>query len=571
MLGSATGQDGDAPTPHRQITADSFRVLSARLSAQHRPPVVEEPVAQAAPPAIQAEPEQEAVAPEPVPAELPHESALPEEPAESPQSERSILERIRAENPYSPEDEPQAGLAVADTEILHDLVEAAEHVPAVEEPAEAEATAQDQPDEVETLEQAPAEPVIETEILHDLVEAAQPVEEEAVPEAEPVQAAATLIEEELPGAVDMPPPVETGVTEKPAAEAGAGQADERAPVAESRHWPDESDIVPDAASGQIARSLLDIMSMPQAGSLPQERALAADTLLRLIPRLPERSIVELVERVCVMEAPSQLLVRRLINDPRIEVAAPLLERGTVVNDRDLIAVIGENDPVKQRLIARRRGISPALAEALILGGDTETIVNLLRNGQASFSIEAFDRLLALAQRNPGLGVPLATRPDLPAPVAFELFWHLPAELRRYVLSRFLTDSETISKILKLSQVTANNAMSKPEDADLACLADVLTDGSGDEATQLVARLASISPVTAAKITGDHGKEPLTVAMKAAGLSRSQFEALMSRVLDKDESEPLKRIFDQLSFNKARVLLTYWDWAANRTGPYAKAA
>jgi hypothetical protein len=60
-------------------------------------------------------------------------------------------------------------------------------------------------------------------------------------------------------------------------------------------------------------------------------------------------------------------------------------------------------------------------------------------------------------------------------------------------------------------------------------------------------------------------------MKAAGLSRSQFETLINRVLGKDESEPLKRIFDQLSFNKARVLLTYWDWAANHTGPYAKAA
>jgi uncharacterized protein (DUF2336 family) len=311
--------------------------------------------------------------------------------------------------------------------------------------------------------------------------------------------------------------------------------------------------------------------MPQAGSLPQERALAADTLLRLIPRLPDKSILELVERVCVMEAPSPLLVRRLINDPRLEVSAPLLERGTVVSDRDLIAVIEENDPAKQRLIARRRGISPALSEALILNGDDETIVNLLRNGQASFSIEAFDRLLALAVRKPALRAPLATRPDLPAPAAFELFWCLPPELRRYVLSRFLTDSETINTILKLSQLTAASTITKPENSDLTILGEVLANRFIPEAAQLLAKLANISLASAEKIVSDAGKEPLTVAMKAAGLSRSQFETLINRLLGSEEDEPLKRIFDQLSFNKARVLLTYWDWAATQTGPYAKAA
>jgi uncharacterized protein (DUF2336 family) len=342
-------------------------------------------------------------------------------------------------------------------------------------------------------------------------------------------------------------------------------------IAEGHHWPDEATIAPDTNSGEIARSLLDIMSMPQAGSLPQERALAADTLLRLIPRLPEKSVVDLVERVCVMEAPSQLLVRRLINDPRIEVSAPLLERGTVVSDRDLIAVIEENDAAKQRLIARRRGISPALSEALILNGDDETIISLLRNGQASFSIEAFDRLLLLAVRKPALRAPLATRPDLPAPVAFELFWCLPAELRRYVLSRFLTDSETISKILKLSQVTMGSAVSRPEDSDLAAFGEAIADQRMPEAAGILARLAGISPASSGKIVADSGKEPLTVAMKAAGLSRSQFDVLISRLIGKDDSESLRRIFDQLSFNKARVLLTYWDWAATNTGPYAKAA
>jgi hypothetical protein len=33
-------------------------------------------------------------------------------------------------------------------------------------------------------------------------------------------------------------------------------------------------------------------------------------------------------------------------------------------------------------------------------------------------------------------------------------------------------------------------------------------------------------------------------------------------------EELQSTFDSLSFNKARILLTYWDWATLKTGPYA---
>ena len=36
-------------------------------------------------------------------------------------------------------------------------------------------------------------------------------------------------------------------------------------------------------------------------------------------------------------------------------------------------------------------------------------------------------------------------------------------------------------------------------------------------------------------------------------------------------EELQGLFDTLSFNKARVLLTYWDWAASQSGPYELAA
>jgi hypothetical protein len=69
-----------------------------------------------------------------------------------------------------------------------------------------------------------------------------------------------------------------------------------------------------------------------------------------------------------------------------------------------------------------------------------------------------------------------------------------------------------------------------------------------------------------------------VALKALGLSRTRFAEVIERFgqcpdplirSDRSVSE-LQNIFDSLSFNKARVLLTYWDWAAHDAGPYTSA-
>jgi len=318
----------------------------------------------------------------------------------------------------------------------------------------------------------------------------------------------------------------------------------------------------DAGAGEQAHALLDIMAMPTSGSLPQERALANDTLLRLIPRMPLKSLRRLASRTCMMEAPSEMLVRRLINDPRIEVSGPLLENAMSVHDSDLIAVANTRNPASLKLIARRRLISPALSAALIQSNHVETLLNLVRNQGASFSIESMWRLSYFAADHPMLQAPLVTRQDTPPPIAFQLFWHLPSELRRYVLSRFLTDSETITRILTMNMEAQGTDQKY---ADLSLLSK-LEHASPQEAGQIFSRLIHVSEATGARIADDAGGEALTVALKAAGLTRAKFAGIIDKHPD---AAALKAMFETLSFNKARVLLTYWDWAVMGTGPYAR--
>ena len=344
----------------------------------------------------------------------------------------------------------------------------------------------------------------------------------------------------------------------------------------------ESTEQSDGDAGELARSLLDMMlSNPSAGQ-PQERALAADALLKLVPRIPLKSLVTVVDRISIMESPPHLLVSKLIHDPRIEVAGPLLELCNQISDQVLGKVISTGQVSLLRLIARRRSISATLSDQLIELDDPSVILTLVRNSGATFSHHAFPRLADHAQRHHALLAPLATRPDLPAPIAFELFWFVPAELRRYLLSRFLTDSETLTKILKITHAMGGGEQGTetrfPDREQIESFVEFLNAGKFPEASNLLAEITAIQPENAARIIADANGEPLTIALKAIGTNRVRFGEIIDILKASDfgiiasgrNTAELQNIFDSMSFNKARVLLTYWDWAVMKSGPYAPA-
>ena len=337
-------------------------------------------------------------------------------------------------------------------------------------------------------------------------------------------------------------------------------------------------------SGQTARLLLDIMSQPTGATQPQERSLAGDTLLQLVDHMDTRDIVRLVERVGMMEDPPVLLVNKLINHPDPAIAGPLLENAITISDQELLEVIEKGDADKMQMIARRRQLSKTITDALIARGDIAVFLTIVRNPGAQISHDSFVTLSKTARNQPALHAPLATRGDTPAPVAFELFWFLPVELRRYILSRFLTDSATLDKILKIARSVDGTVSDGPaaetrfpSKRKIDSMIELIENGVNQKAFEMLASLAVINEETASRIISDPDGEPLTIALKAMGYGRSNFEAAISRFSHSPHSalrsdrdvEELKNMYESLSFNKARTLLTYWDWAVQQIGPYRK--
>ena len=595
---------GGATAPERRITADSFRLLSARLRkkpiAASLPVIPDvfvsapapEPIAVLTAP-IEYEPVVHNVEEAPVSA-FEDVAVEPEVEAFAQQTEVLAEPNVFVATPDVVEEPPSEEAFVEETPVFADAPQFAEIVAATEP----EPTLEFEPETIEvaavidSLEDIKPTPIEEiavqgigeiakaiymtptpTDRAEFLAECAAMAAAEAEAEVE-----AKRVQEEEPSDFVQA----QSVPAKPRLRRIDPIDDPFAKVVLNHAEQSETIVEADEDSGELARSLLDMMlSSPNAG-LPQERALAADALLKLVPRIPLRALVAIVERVSIMETPPHLLVSKLINDPRIEVSGPLLEHCNHISDQVLSKVVATGQISLQRLIARRRQISAALADQLIQFDDPSVILTLVRNAGVTVSHNAFSLLAKHVVNHPSALAPFATRSDLPAPTAFELYWFVPAELRRYILSRFLTDSETLTKILKITQTMQNGETTGdvkfPEAEEIEAVVTLLLEGNMQEAAEKLAEVAGIQLDTATRITNDREGEPFAIVFKAMGANRARFAEIVQLFKTSDygiirgerEVEELSNVFDSMSFNKARILLTYWDWSSLKSGPYAPA-
>lgn len=414
---------------------------------------------------------------------------------------------------------------------------------------------------------------------------AQPTLEER---ADYLREAAEIMAAELgidPATIAVAPEYDLSRIEVPGIENSSAAMDENAPPTVRQQNETVTHRLDDANEGQLetaelARSLLDMMSSGSASGLPHERALAADTLLRLLPKLALKSLQMLAQRLAMMDNPPQLLAAKLIRDERVEVSGPLLEDSMHITDQDLAVVVAENNPGKRRMIARRRKISRAISDKLIATRDPSVLLTLVRNANAEISHDGFIALTEAAADMPDLMAPLSTRADLSATNAFELFWAAPPQLRRYLLNRFLTDSETLTKILKITLSTKDGDDTRetemPSAGEITELLDMACRGRTETASQRLGEAINVDPETVHRILLDRAGEAMVVLLKTAGYPRSSVGDLLPALkrgeiplIDSErEVSELQTMFDTLSTNKARILITYWDWAVRKSGPYA---
>jgi len=365
-------------------------------------------------------------------------------------------------------------------------------------------------------------------------------------------------------------PDEDTETGEPTADQGTGK---KADTDKASPTPAAPDV---QAYAQASRDLVAIMILPSGQAQPQERFFACDTLLGILPHLPPSDLTSLTRTVARLDIVSEQLRTFLVTHSDNDISCRMLKEAHYISDVDLLRLMPAASEQQLRLIARRRLLSVVVCDAIIESKNTAAILDLLRNAESQLSNSAFVRLMKIVSGNDDLETALCNRADLPQAIGLQLFWQVGRNLRRYLLSRFLTESASLGRVMAIGM----KATAIPHFAGNTSEKDIETlisqiEKSDSKAAATLSRCCRIAPETAGKIVNDVGGEPITVAFKCLAQSRLVMAQALQRWLEsgkcpiKGENRlvELHAQFDAMSFNKARMLLAYWDWATRESGPF----
>jgi len=172
---------------------------------------------------------------------------------------------------------------------------------------------------------------------------------------------------------------------------------------------------------------------------PQQDRLA-DLAWAALAQLATDAVEEI--RAAVAQAVSDLpsapreLILRLAWDEAISVAEPVIRLSPLLTEEDLLALVAA-PPVAATLtaIARRPGISEAVADALVATGDASAITALLSNGTAAIREATLDALVVQAAERTAWQEPLVRRPALTPRAALALAGFVAEHLLRPLMHR----------------------------------------------------------------------------------------------------------------------------------------
>ncbi len=334
---------------------------------------------------------------------------------------------------------------------------------------------------------------------------------------------------------------------------------------------------------RLFENLTDLFLSADGRLSEHERALMSDILTKLVRSVELRLRQELADFFVRTEADLPDVVRLLAND-EIEVARPLLLKSRLLRDEDLVEIIRMRTDEHRLAIAMRDEISEAVSNALVEYGNGDVIEALLRNPDSRISQRAMEYLVAESRRVDRFQEPLVNREDLPAELAYRMYWWVAASLRKRIVSEFDVDPLVIDQAMRTASRTILGDQQENEGAYVKAqrLVHRLAE-TGDLTIEFllgslrqrriavfVAGLAELGGIdfrTAWRIFSDPGGESMAVLAKAVGMERGQFTSAFLLIKQAREGEratapgalkTIVELFDAVSHTNARGALQYWQ-------------
>jgi uncharacterized protein (DUF2336 family) len=207
----------------------------------------------------------------------------------------------------------------------------------------------------------------------------------------------------------------------------------------------------------MIRHLTDLFLVNSNQYSDDEIALIDDVFIRLVAAIEGSSRALLALRLGPISNAPPKTVRTLGCDDSIEVASPILIRSERLDDATLIECAKTKSQEHLLAISRRKTLSAALTDILVVRGDQQVVLSTVQNSGARFSNDGFAILVKRSNGDDLLAKCVGTRPDIPP----------------YLFQRLL---ETASETVRTKLMTENPAARRDIDG-------VITDVTGRIRTQ----------------------------------------------------------------------------------------
>ncbi|MBB4314288.1 DUF2336 domain-containing protein [Roseospira marina] len=332
----------------------------------------------------------------------------------------------------------------------------------------------------------------------------------------------------------------------------------------------------------LATFMMELLDGRPGRLSPSERALLSDILQTLIYKV-ERSIRDrLVQVLAETKSCPHDLIWFLANEP-IEIAYPILLRSRVLRDEDLVELVKHKAIEHRMTIAKRPGLSQSVSHIIAEVGESNVVVELLRNHDAAIAEATLAYLVERARTERSFHEPLVRRPELTPELARKLCHWVSAALRQYILITWNIPASVIDE--GLDTVLKDTDLG-PEDDCIEGRADTLSQAVADDrdrvrrlimsamdgrdirlAVSLISSALGLRKVLVRRILFEPASESLAIVCTALGMTRHEYldfcrvsARLRTHAFDDPGEDPtaLADFFDRVDEETARAVVSHWS-------------
>jgi uncharacterized protein (DUF2336 family) len=303
-------------------------------------------------------------------------------------------------------------------------------------------------------------------------------------------------------------------------------------------------------------------------------------LLDLVPHTEINARAELAQRLSALANAPRRLVGQLASEDELSIAAPLLRRSPVIDDKVLIEIARMKGQGHLLAMSERSALSPDLTDVILRRGDRDVVRRAAGNAGARFSQAGYSSLIRRASQDGVLTLTVGQREDLSAPQLKNLLAGSIDIVRRRLLEVVKPDRQAAIRqaMSEISGVPEPVEIRRDFTAAQRTVLALHSSGELNQAALLgfaksykyeetVAALSAMSAVKIAtldRLISSDRHDPILIVGKAIGLEWATVRALIllrlgpSRTASPADIETARVNFTRLMPSTAERVVNFWQ-------------